>query len=333
VGGAVLTLCGFAASFVVLHSRPGPARAADEGAANVVLEVKGWIVPVRQIQVTPDVGGRVTELLIDEGKRVCRGEVLARLDDRVLQLDYKQAQARLDQARARYEELRSGSRPEARAEAKAGLDSARQQAERARTLLQRREKALAQGVDPAKEDLIVHQQALQRAESEVKRWQATFDRVMAGPRKEALEAARAGVAGAEAACAKARHLLDGATIRAPFDGTVVLKRVEVGSVVQPLGFQVPASICDLADLSELEVELWVAERDIGRLAPGQRARVRLEAHPERKYDGKVSRVLPVADRARGAIGVRVRFKVPANEEPGKYVRPEMGAVVSLLHKE
>jgi HlyD family secretion protein len=257
VGGAVLTLCGVVAGLALVQSRPAPAGAADDGAGKIVLEVRGWIVPGKQVQVVPDVGGRVTELPIEEGKRVCRGEVLARLDDRVLQLDYKQAQARLEQARA----------------------------------------------------------------------------LRAGPRKEERDAARAGVAIAEAACAKARLLLDAAVVRAPFDGTVLVKKVEVGGVVQPLGFNVPAAVCELADLSELEVDLWVQERDIALVAPGQRARIRLEAHPDRKYEGKVSRVLPVADRARGAVGVRVRFKLPANEEPGKYVRPEMGAVVSLLQKE
>jgi hypothetical protein len=62
---------------------------------------------------------------------------------------------------------------------------------------------------------------------------------------------------------------------------------------------------------------------------GQRCKVRSEAYPEREYDGVVSRLMPIADRAKGAVPVRVKLTVPASEE-GVYLKPEMGAVVSFL---
>ena len=84
----------------------------------------------------------------------------------------------------------------------------------------------------------------------------------------------------------------------------------------------------MADLSKLEVELSIQEREISKIKKGQRCRVQPEAYMDRYYDGVVSRLMPIADRAKGAVPVRVRLKVPADEE-GQFLRPEMGAIVKF----
>ena len=96
-----------------------------------------------------------------------------------------------------------------------------------------------------------------------------------------------------------------------------------------------ASLCDMADLTELEVDLSIPERDVDRLikfrvehAKPQKCQVRADAFPGRVYDGYVSRIMPTADRAKGAIPVRVKVKVPRDEE-GVYLKPEMGVIVSF----
>ncbi len=65
---------------------------------------------------------------------------------------------------------------------------------------------------------------------------------------------------------------------------------------------------------------------------GQNCRIRPDAFPERTYEGSVSRLMPIADRAKGAVPVRVKVRVPKDEE-GVYLKPEMSAVVSFLKKE
>ncbi|MCU0979022.1 MAG: efflux RND transporter periplasmic adaptor subunit, partial [Pirellulaceae bacterium] len=98
----------------------------------------------------------------------------------------------------------------------------------------------------------------------------------------------------------------------------------------PIAFNGSFSLCDMADLSDLEVELFIQERDIARVFAGQHCKVRAEAYPDRTYDGLVSRLMPIADRAKGAVPVRVKLTVPADEE-GVYLKPEMGAVVTFLN--
>ena len=150
-----------------------------------------------------------------------------------------------------------------------------------------------------------------------------------GPRIERIKAARAQFDQAEAELAKAEWRLDNCIIRAPISGTILKKNAEEGSLVNPIAMQGFFSLCEMADLSDLEVELTIQERDISKVFKDQKCQVRAEAFPDRVYEGYVSRLMPTADRAKGAIPVRVKVKVPAEEE-GVYLKPEMEAMVSFL---
>ncbi len=135
----------------------------------------------------------------------------------------------------------------------------------------------------------------------------------------------------QAELAKAEWMLNNCVIRAPISGTILKKNAEEGSLVNPIALQGFYSLCEMADLSDLEVDLNIQERDISRIFRGQKCRVRAEAFPDRVYQGYVSRLMPTADRAKGAIPVRVKVAVPPGEE-GVYLKPEMGAIVSFLNK-
>src|SRR5205823_3593961 len=127
---------------------------------------------------------------------------------------------------------------------------------------------------------------------------------------------------AKARVTKAEWRLANCTIRAPVNGTILTKKAELGNLVNPLAFGATSgAVCEMADLSDLEVELDITERDVSR--------VRAEAYPDRVYDGVVDRLMPIANRAKGAVPVRVKVRVPKDEE-GVFLKPEMGAVVSFL---
>ena len=163
----------------------------------------------------------------------------------------------------------------------------------------------------------------------VERLRNNYKLMVEGPRVERIEVAKAEVAQAEAEVKRSQWRLDNCVIRAPVSGTILKKNAEQGNIVNPIAFQGSFSLCEMADLSDLEVELSIQERDISRVVVGQRCQVRAEAYPDRVYEGVVSRLMPIADRAKGAIPVRVKLTVPEEEE-GVYLKPEMGAVVSFL---
>ncbi len=152
-----------------------------------------------------------------------------------------------------------------------------------------------------------------------------------GPRIERIDNARAELRQMEADVAKNKWRLDNCTIRAPVSGTILKKNAEEGNVVNPIAFNGSFSLCEMADLSDLEVDLSIQERDVARVFKGQKCKIRAEAYPERTYEGYVSRLMPIADRAKGAVPVRVKVAVPAEEE-GVYLKPEMGVNVSFLSR-
>jgi multidrug resistance efflux pump len=154
-----------------------------------------------------------------------------------------------------------------------------------------------------------------------------------GPRDIRIEAAKQRVNQAEEERVKAKWRLDNCIIRAPISGTILTKFAEEGNIVNQLSLNLKGSICDMADLSDLEVDLSIQERDVARVFKDQRCRIRPEAYPDRIYEGYVSRLMPIADRGKGAVPVRVKLIVPKDEEQGAYLKPEMGAVVSFLKKE
>ena len=127
---------------------------------------------------------------------------------------------------------------------------------------------------------------------------------------------------------KAEWQLDNCTIVAPITGTLLKKNVEEGNIVNPVAFNGSFSVCEMADLSNLEVDLSIQERDIARVFKDQRLHRAVGGVPDRPYSGWVSRLMPIADRAKGAVSVRVKIRIPAEEE-GVYLKPEMGAVVTF----
>jgi len=301
--------------------------ATATAAGESVLESKGYIVPLHQIQVSPKVSAVVLELNIEEGKQVKKGDVLARLEAVEYQSERDRIKAQLEMAAWRLKELENGNRPQEIRQAEAELNEAR--ALRERLLLDVQRSATLDRNTLSQREREQIKSDYEAADRRVARWTEGFSLMKEGPRQERIEQARAEVKLYDAELAKAEWRLDNCVVRAPITGTILTKKAEEGNIVNPVAFNVAASLCDMADLSEIEVDLNIQERDVGNVFKGQRCKVRSEAFPQRQYEGIVSRLMPIADRAKGAVPVRVKVKVPRDEE-GVYLKPEMSVLVSFL---
>jgi multidrug resistance efflux pump len=308
---------------------PAPLQSSAAPSGDVVLESKGNIVPVHQIQVSPKVGGMVEKLYIEEGKRVNKGEVLAELEKVDYQASRDHAQEALEEARQNLLELTEYRQTEI-VQAKARWEEATAQRKQLdidhrRSLKLRPTGALAERdfelAESAYQAMVEHENALR----------VDYELLVKGPRDNRIEAAKRKSAQAKADLVTAQWRLDNCTVRAPITGTILTKKAEEGNVVNPIAFNISASLCDMADLSDLEVDLTIQERDVAKVFKNQRCKVRPEAFPERIYDGYVSRLMPIADRAKGAVPVRVKVTIPKEEE-GVYLKPEMGVIVSFFKK-
>lgn len=294
----------------------------------ISLESKGYIIPAHQILVSPKVAGTVIELNIAEGRRVEKGFVLAVVESTEYQADLDRSQAMVNSAKQKLAEMVNGNRPEEIAQVAAELEEAKAQLAKAEADLRRATDLRAKNIIPP-QDFDLADSQFKTHKQRVERLEFASKLMQQGVREERRAMARSDLQLAEAELAKAAWRLGNCTIRAPITGTILKKNAEEGNIVNPVAFNGSYSLCEMADLSDLEVDLNIQERDVSKVFKGQKCRVRAEAYPERTYEGFVDRLMPIADRAKGAIPVRVKVKVPADEE-GVYLKPEMGAVVTFL---
>jgi HlyD family secretion protein len=142
-----------------------------------------------------------------------------------------------------------------------------------------------------------------------------------------FQATEAGIRSREAAVRGAEVALENTNIRAPFDGTVLTKNADVGEVVAPFaaGASSRVAVVTIADMGSLQVEADVSESNITNVSVGQQVEVTLDAYPERRYPGKVDKIVPTADRAKATVMTKIRFL-----EKDERVLPEMGAKAHFL---
>ena len=144
------------------------------------------------------------------------------------------------------------------------------------------------------------------------------------------EVALAQVGTAEARLNSAQATLDYTVVRAPIDGVVIERNIEVGEMVAPGGFtsqQSTGSIVRIADPTSLEVEADINESYIARLQLGQRASIRVDAVPDFEYSGRLRQIVPTADRQRAVVQVKVSI-----DNRDERLVPDMSCTVTFLEE-
>ena len=317
------------------------------GSGNIALALKGNLIPATQIAVSPiDVAGRVIELKIVEGQSFKKGDLLAKLED----VSYRSSQAeakamaanglqKLESAKQRLAEL------DPKSVRKIELDQADAQLNEAIANQKQKKFELDQYVSLRGGNSAISSREFQQAENDMAATTARVEQLRAalailkeGPRPEKLRSAAADVFAAEeeykAALARleqAQWRLDNCVITAPIDGVVLVKHAELYNLVNPLAFAATSgSLCDIADLSDMEVDLDVPERDIGKVTVGQKCKIRADAFDKKEYEGHVDRIMPIADDSKSVIKIRVKVQLPKGEVPGSILKPKMSVVVELL---
>jgi len=255
-----------------------------------------------EVQVAPEVGGRIVELTIQEGDRVAQGDVIARLDSRDVDLTLKRAQADRAQAEAQLRLLRAGSRPEdiRQAEAQAAaadadVAAAQSDLASAETDLQRFERLLQSnsGSQKQRDDAAtrrdVARDRLTAARARVAAARAGVARLKSGARREEVEAARAHVAAVDAQIATLEKSKGDATVIAPVGGIVTERLLELGEMVAP---RTPIAV--ITDLDHAWAEVFVDEPIVPRIKLGQPAMVFTDAGGP-GLSGKVSYIASKAE--------------------------------------
>jgi RND family efflux transporter MFP subunit len=238
--------------------------------AVTLLNASGYVVAQRKASVSSKSTGRLSYVGVEEGSRVKKGEIIARLENEDLTAARDRAAANLNAARAT-------------------LAQAEAEAADARLNYDRQKQLLAQN--------LISRQDYDTAATR-------YQKAVA-----AVANSRANIKSAAAALDEAQTAVEYSLIRAPFDGVVLTKNAEVGEVVAPFGaaLNARAAVATMADMSSLMVEADVAEANINQVKVGQPVEILLDALPGVRFPGKVHMIVPTAERSKATIMVKVAF--------------------------
>jgi RND family efflux transporter MFP subunit len=235
-----------------------------------LLNASGYVVAQRKAAVASKATGRLVALHVEEGDRVEKDQVIARLDNEDARASRARAEANVHLARSRVEH------------AKAELVDA--------TLTYNRNKELAGKGFIARSVYDASEARYKMAKAEVAAQEAVL---------------RA----SQAALAEAEVQLEYSYIRAPFDAVVLTKNADVGDMVTPFAAaaNAKAAVVTIADMESLMVEVDVAESNLGQVSAGQPCEIKLDALPQTRFPGLVHMIVPTADRTKASVMVKVAF--------------------------
>lgn len=263
------------------------------------VSASGEIKPKKYVNVSANVSGRITDLLVEEGQRVRKGQVMARIDSARFEAVTRQSDAAVQSARADL------------ARAAADVELAQLNHDRAGQMWR---------------DQLISEQAFQQADADLKM------------KKAARDSASKRINQLQAALDSNTDDLEKTTVVAPMDGVITSLQKEEGEVVIGAQSFSPTVIMTVADLSVMETEIMVDETDIQHVALGQTAEVRVDALQDTKVIGEVTEIGSSAI-PRGTTGATTAtstanqakdFKVKVTlKDPPASLRPGLNATADI----
>jgi HlyD family secretion protein len=254
-------------------------------------------VDLRQVQLAFNNSERIVAVEKQEGDRVRKGDVLARLDTSRLEPQVAQAEAQVAAQRHYVAKLHHGNRPEEKAQARANVKSAEADVAKARQQYDRLVKLasvrLSSGAEVravSQEDIDNSRAALDVAEAKLAVNQKALDLMLAGWRTEEVGQADAQLKANEAQLAFLKQQLADAQLAAPADAIVRTRLMEPGEMSSP---QKP--VFSLAIIDPKWVRAYVAEPDLGKLRQGMAAEIAVDSFPNRRFEGWIGFISPVAE--------------------------------------
>ncbi|WP_300164443.1 efflux RND transporter periplasmic adaptor subunit [Solidesulfovibrio sp.] len=234
------------------------------------LTASGYVVAQRKAALATKATAQLVWLGVEEGSRVQKGQVVARLES-------ADVEAARDQARHEMEAARRQ------------IDSDQAELKDARINFERMKKLVA-GDYVARSEHDAAEARLGKAEAALAAAKATLE-----ARAEALRQAEA--------------QLTYTDLVAPFDAVVLTKNADVGDIISPLGASSTskAAVVTIADMGSLAVEVDVSESSLREVVVGEPCEIQLDAVPSERFPGKVHMIVPTADRTKATVLVKVRF--------------------------
>ena len=247
-------------------------------------------VDVREVSLAFRQSDRILEMLAEEGDRVQKGQVLARLDTRELKLQLQRLNAEIAAQQSTVDKLHNGTRPEEIRQAEGNLRQAQAAAEHAAGVYQRKRDIYTSiaGISQQELDNAYHDMEAKQATMSVA--EAALQEAKAGPRQEDIVGAEAGLQALRNEQLRYIYLLSQYELQAPDDGVIRSRLLEAGDMASP-----SKPVFKLSLPGKKWVRAYVPETELGRVYEGQQARVYIDSLPGKAIGGQVGYISGTAE--------------------------------------
>lgn len=247
-------------------------------------------VDVREVSLAFRQSDRILEMLAEEGDRVQKGQVLARLDTRELELQLQRLNAEIAAQQSTVDKLHNGTRPEEIRQAEGNLRQAQAAAEHAAGVYQRKRDIYTSiaGISQQELDNAYHDMEAKQATMSVA--EAALQEAKAGPRQEDIAGAEAGLQALRNEQLRYIYLLSQYELQAPDDGVIRSRLLEAGDMASP-----SKPVFKLSLPGKKWVRAYVPETELGRVYEGQQARVYIDSLPGKAIGGQVGYISGTAE--------------------------------------
>lgn len=230
-----------------------------------VVNASGKIYPEVEVKVSPDISGEITELMVQEGDSVKKGQILARIYADIYNIQRNQAASGVEQSQAQV------------ANSQASLVALNAQLEQAQRTYDMQKKLF--------DDKVISQNEFNMAESNLKSSKANYQAATQG-----IRGVQASVKSARANLDKANKDLGRTAVISPMDGVVSLLNVKKGERVVGSNLMSGTEILRIADMAKIEVRVDVGENDVPKVKLGDSAIVEVDAYSNKKFKGIVTQI-------------------------------------------
>jgi HlyD family secretion protein len=289
-GGIVVALGAIAFANFKFKKAPGitvNTEAIQKRRLEAIVSASGKIQPKRSVNISADTSGRVTELAVNEGDRVAKGQFLLQIDPRNLRTRVQSGDASLSAARSQADQIRLTM-------------------ESAKIALQQSENDVKRQRDLWKQGLTTRE-ALDRAEADLKTRQADMR-----TQEQQYQTQRLRIQQEAATLDSARYDLNKVRIESPIDGIVTRRNIEAGETAIIGTMNNPGTVLlTIADMSVIEAEVDVDETDIPSVELGQKAKITIDAMPGKTFTARVTEIgnSPIQAAGQPASTQATNFKV------------------------
>jgi len=281
-------------------------KAAEKKPLQPFVEAIGTLYPNDEVTVSTEVDGILSDLKAEEGTRVSKGMLLAQIDDTDYLLEVKRAEATVEAADSRLQQLVTGARPQEVQLAKAEMDQSLADLDK-RKADRERAKKLFDGQYISAQDWDAARTAYEVAVATHQKAKQNLGLVTEGPRKEEIAAARAQLDQSKAALSLARQKLGKTKVSSPLAGVVRLKRVSKGEFVKNGN-----PLFTIIQSNPLKLRFTLSEKDVGKVKPSQEVLLRVDTFADKEFKGKVTTIFPSLEEKTRTL--MVEALVPNPEE-------------------